>query len=1083
MSQLSNLLKDLKYDQSPYYRDSEAKFEPETAHIFRAARQVGKPGVWGVHGIYVFQTSLESELEKPMLPARPVVYIANAETESQARKIHRSLWNLGYTPFLIVVLPHQIRIYTGFDYSEQNEERGRLGEPGLSIEQTRDLLRLYFSAAAIDQGRIWKSEFGKSLKAEQRVDRRLLGNLKNLSGVLVGRNGNRGNGNPLQKKAAHALIGKYLYIYYLRHRNILSDKWLQQENIAIDTVLGRTATVKGLRKLDKALRRRFFDKEGDIFPLDFSSLGDEHVELVAGVFNGDEMTVDGCAQMHLDFQAYRFEYIPIELLSSIYEQFLHEQDVEKSQGAIYTPEFLADYLLSEMHSVKPLAANMRILDPACGSGIFLVLAFRRFIEREIRSRGGKAKLLPQELRSILEKSIFGVERQLDACYLSEFSLILTLLSYVDPPDLDQNGDFQFPTLHNKNIFDCDFFDDESSFWKTQLKFDWIVGNPPWVKANPTDQAKAHEWIVANEDTRPVAEKRVVEAFSWRVGDLLMPDGIVGLIHHATSLISVGHHDSSKKYRSHFFKAHTVFRVTNFANLRHVLFYGNVNQPAATLVYRPSSETQAKPHIVHYGPFSINQSLVNPNLGSDGKLWTITVNENEITTVSPYEAESGEAWLWKYALWGTPRDRRAIERLRRLFPTTLEEFCGSRGWGTNLPQPGVELLQRPNARNPLKKLSYRPELAQYKVVDKRLVNSLMNRFSMPEHGLVNNAKCYVRRGKERLDVISQAPHIVLSGAWTYFIYSDDGFIIKDRSQYGIGANWDKRGLSEADKTYLRALAIYLSSSLVEYYMFFQSPEWAVSGLYKQSRRVTIGATRSIPTPDFAFEQAQELARLQKQIADEERQGLSSYARRVLRARQPSRLGISFSQTNLSRAERRRVAEHLSELQAVSRKRIDSKIFDILRIPEDIATLATEFVYTRLRLDGRPSTLEDVTGAPNREQLSAYAHRLRQELDDFVMGYSYHKITVQDFKSLVRCIVEIKKVDSPIPIVIEDHRANDLLGIQNSLRERFSQWVYVQRGLRVIEGSSVQIYKSPRIIDWTRTQAMLDAKDIIGEALST
>jgi hypothetical protein len=80
-----------------------------------------------------------------------------------------------------------------------------------------------------------------------------------------------------------------------------------------------------------------------------------------------------------------------------------------------------------------------------------VLAYRRLIEGELSKRKGK-KLSPDELRQILEKSIFGVESSGEACYVTEFSLILTLLSYVEPPELHENENFKFPDLHDRNIF-------------------------------------------------------------------------------------------------------------------------------------------------------------------------------------------------------------------------------------------------------------------------------------------------------------------------------------------------------------------------------------------------------------------------------------------------------------------------------------------------------------------------------------------------------------------------------------------------------------------------------------------------------
>jgi len=93
----------------------------------------------------------------------------------------------------------------------------------------------------------------------------------------------------LPPKVAHALIGKYVYIRYLRDRKLLSDQWFKQHDIDIDTVLGRNATVNGLHHLCAILDNRF---NGSIFPLNFEgddALKDEHVEYVASIFKGDEL--------------------------------------------------------------------------------------------------------------------------------------------------------------------------------------------------------------------------------------------------------------------------------------------------------------------------------------------------------------------------------------------------------------------------------------------------------------------------------------------------------------------------------------------------------------------------------------------------------------------------------------------------------------------------------------------------------------------------------------------------------------------------------------------------------------------------
>jgi type II restriction/modification system DNA methylase subunit YeeA len=64
---------------------------------------------------------------------------------------------------------------------------------------------------------------------------------------------------------------------------------------------------------------------------------------------------------------------------------------------------------------------MRVLDPSCGSGAFLVQCYRRLIEKELVKRKGD-KIRPVELREFLQDHIFGIDRDEDACQVTELSL-------------------------------------------------------------------------------------------------------------------------------------------------------------------------------------------------------------------------------------------------------------------------------------------------------------------------------------------------------------------------------------------------------------------------------------------------------------------------------------------------------------------------------------------------------------------------------------------------------------------------------------------------------------------------------------
>src|SRR6266567_5745124 len=721
---LSALIKELDYEQSVHYRSHVSEFEPETAHLFRAANDAG------VSGIYVFQAS--PAISQRVVVDRPAIYVAQAEDLAHARSIHRSLWNLGYAPYLIILLPHQVRVYTGFKYSEEDSNEGFLDE--IPLDDIR-LLLAEFSSEAIDTGRIWqRGKYKNQLDQQQRVDKRLLRNLRQLGGVLKDQG--------LDTSVAHALIGKYVYIRYLWDRGILTEEWLQEQHVTKKSVFSREATTDGLFRLTTALENRF---NGKIYPIDFmqpSAPTDRHVQLTASVFMGDEIVSKHnrtvIEQLHLDFRAYNFAYIPIEILSEVYEQFIEDA---KKKGAIYTPEILADYLLSEVSTVKPLTEETKILDPACGSGVFLVLAYRRLIEAEL-AKSGESKLSDKELKALLS-NIYGVERELDACYVAEFSIIV---------------------------------------------------NPPWIKLkDKKDEELVWQWMQdpRNKAERPVSRKRVAEAFSWLVTDLLRSEGIVGLVLPATSLFNLSGHD----YRERFFIRHCIFRITNFSNLRWILFPKN-EFPAFTIVYRPWNNGEEKrPSIIHYAPLSIHQVA-----DSRESLWAITINEQEIQTIDSLDAETGETLIWKLAFWGTFQDKRAIESIEMLFPSALEDFCKQRNW-----PPISEGVQLRNKQESTEDLQDADELRGEKKFQTETMTDALFRFSVPSYVLsdIPDEMCAIRKGRDRGLSLTRTPHIVVSPSWGSFVtFSDTDFLIPPRV-IGIAALKD-------DAHILRALALYLNS---------------------------------------------------------------------------------------------------------------------------------------------------------------------------------------------------------------------------------------------------------------------------------
>jgi hypothetical protein len=494
------------------------------------------------------------------------------------------------------------------------------------------------------------------------------------------------------------------------------------------------------------------------------------------------------------------------------------------------------------------------------------------------------------------------------------------------------------------------------------------------------------------------------------------------------------------------------------------------------VYRPWNDAgEEKPPIIHYAPLSINQIA-----DSRKSPWAITINEQEIQTIDHSEAETGETLVWKLAFFGTFQDKRAIESIEMLFPSILGDFCKQRNWPFS---EGAQLRDNSLQTKPV------PDLKGKKRFQSETMRSSLFRFSIPQNVLRNipDEICYVRkRGGEAGLLLTTAPHIILSPFWgSYVTFSDVDFLIPPR-QMGIA------GLQE-DANILRALSIYLNSSLVSYYLFFHVPTW---GVFLQARRVSLSEVRKIPIPTFTQPEVEELVALYQYLVDAENQSILEAIAKVRNLQMdffsheagPSGdIPVSELLSKMSTEQKAQIEKEVEAFHQNAQRMIDEKIFDLFDIPEDICMLVTDFVQVRLLLDS-PAAFDEVTREPDEQDLLEYARELKEELDGFVGDGTRHGINITYSHDLIECIIDVGSAGMPVILDSSRVRPGDITSsrilseLSRSLREQVSQWIYVQRGLRLFDGPRIHLYKPPRLIDWTRTQAMNDAGDIIGEVLT-
>ena len=441
----------------------------------------------------------------------PVVYFKELQTvdDGTIAQLHHSLWNHKRAPLLITVLPGEVRVYNCFAPPQRESNQLQFENPILlkrAVQDATDVLALRnnlsgYRRAEIEAGEFVTEQEGR-FDRQHRVANRLLQNLGYVRNLLIE--------SGLQSEVANSLLGRSIFVRYLEDREVVSAEYFERfssghsfRDILMES---RSETYQ----LFDDLADRF---NGDLFPindLERDQVGAQHLNLLSRFLGGDEML---SGQMY--FWAYNFKFIPIELISAVYETFLDED--RRKSGAYYTPPEIVDYVLNEVlpfDSPPQKFLNIRILDPACGSGIFLVEAYRRLVIR-YRRINRKQSLTFEELRELLTGSIYGVDLSEDAIKVAAFSCYLALLDFLEPKSIWET--VHFPNLKGSNLFVSDFFDLEAPF--NESLYDIIVANPPWQSSLT---ALAAEYI--KRTGHPIGDNQIAQAFLWRAPALLSDGG-------------------------------------------------------------------------------------------------------------------------------------------------------------------------------------------------------------------------------------------------------------------------------------------------------------------------------------------------------------------------------------------------------------------------------------------------------------------------------------------------------------------------------------------------------------------------------
>lgn len=433
----------------------------------------------------------------------------------------------------------------------------------------------------------------------------------------------------------------------------LEDREIEPENTLLDKAKKSENIYKSIIPIFNSLNTTY---NGLLFKKHFS----EDIEV-------DDKTIkDIIRQMCYPVSPFQFDVIEPEILGRIYEKFLGSKirltdnhrakieekiEVRKAGGVYYTPEYIVEYIVQntvgkKIEGLTPEEIKkMKILDPACGSGSFLIGAYSYLLDYHhkwytenqkdktyqadwYKTKEGEIKVRIDKRGDILRNNIFGVDIDKEATEVTIMSLYLKMLDDgFDKGERDLffvKGSILPDMLSNikcgNSIIGLDVFDgkfnctsDEEKKlnpfdWHVEFKnifnngkFDCVIGNPPWIDIKGLDNFIVK--ILFEKYSTVENRMNIYSVFIHKSLELLKDKGLFGFITPSSFLTQ----SSYNKLRTLILNT---YQVKNIVRLPDNVFE-NVTAESAITIIENEKDSNTTIDVIIYDP-KININTINPD---------------------------------------------------------------------------------------------------------------------------------------------------------------------------------------------------------------------------------------------------------------------------------------------------------------------------------------------------------------------------------------------------------------------------------------------------------------------------------------
>ncbi len=605
----------------------------------------------------------------------PQIYIYDQSYDSnQLVELHRKLWSSGIVPFFYIITDTKVQIFSCTKKADikNNELKVSPLDTILLISEVQEAYNYQkYSARLFDNGTFWENDKNKELLDLKNSPYQIL-----LEGLLSAKKrliAQKEEVN-LSENTISKLLIMGLLVKYLEEKQ--DDNGVKLLNIARDFYHKFLDANQFTDILRNGQCVEFFDElsvkfNGKIFLLndaEKTELKNANLNYVAEIFDA---TIDKKGQ-YVIWKLYSFNYLPIELISGIYEAFLNKKG---KNGVVYTPPFLVNLLIDECMPIYKAEEyfseeNFKVLDPSCGSGIFLVTALKRMIQWKAVIHHKKTGIIqypePETIKRIIRNNIFGVDIEKEATLITIFSLSIALCDKLSPMQVWDN--LKFDDLSKENIQTKNFFQFFNEIPKEN--FDLVIGNPPFNP--PSENSNKDYYKILQEEYKTessfaIHDNNLALLFWDRATLLCKPDKSICLILPSGTWL---YNNNALEYRKHFLETFDVKKIIDFTHLSDVLFHGSANVAVCATIAQ--NKKPSKENLLH---IAIKRS------NSPEKRAFFEIDHYDFHTVN-YDTALNNQYVWKAnLLGGGSRLLRLINRLSNL--RSLEDYLKEKrkknGW--------------------------------------------------------------------------------------------------------------------------------------------------------------------------------------------------------------------------------------------------------------------------------------------------------------------------------------------------------------------------------------------------------------------